>query len=87
MLYVSKKDVELLIKMENVIGCNEKYLFEDYYGQAKNCNVEDFGKINKDDFVDFMNLIERLLIDRKIFNERTKINMRKYRSAKKSLNK
>lgn len=45
---LKNKDIELLIKMENLIGCNEKILFDN--------NKTD---VTKSDFIDFMNLIEK----------------------------
>lgn len=44
---LKNKEIELLIKMENLIGCNEKILFD-------NNKTE----VTKSDFIDFMNLIE-----------------------------
>lgn len=45
---LKNKEIELLIKMENLIGCNEKILFDN--------NKTD---VTKSDFIDFMNLIEQ----------------------------
>jgi hypothetical protein len=58
MMPVSEKDIELLIKMENVIGMNERKIF----GRKKNKIVK-FGdtKIGFDDFISYMNFVEKVI--------------------------
>lgn len=60
---ISKEDLEILIKMENLIGVNEKKLF----GRNKNkkCVVKWFDDddtiITYDDFISYMNIIENIV--------------------------
>lgn len=57
-MLVSEQDIELLIKMENVIGMNERKIF----GRRKNKIVK-FGdtKITFDDFISYMNFVEKVI--------------------------
>ena len=59
-MLVDEKDIELLIKMENVIGMNEKKIF----GRKKN-KVVKFGdtKISFDDFNAYMNFVEKVIVN------------------------
>lgn len=61
------KEETTLIKMENLIGLNEKYLFKK---PTKITTPDGEYTITKDDFIDFMNLIERHLQIRKQMNEK-----------------
>lgn len=58
MMPISEKDIELLIKMENVIGMSEKKIF----GRKRN-KVVKFGdtKITFDDFISYMNFVEEVI--------------------------
>jgi len=66
-MILKNKDINLLIKMENLIGINEKKIF----GRNKNkkCVVDWYDGtqaiITIQDFTDFMALIERALQDKK----------------------
>ena len=58
---ISKEELNLLIKIENLIGMNEKKLFGK--DKTKELTYTIYGEnvtITHDDFVDYMNLIERL---------------------------
>lgn len=66
-MILKNEDINLLIKMENLIGINEKKIF----GRNKNkeCMVDWYDGtqtiITIEDFADFMELIERALQDKK----------------------
>lgn len=65
-MILKNEDINLLIKMENLIGTNEKKLF----GRNKNkkCKIKWYDNtettIDFDDFVSFINLVERALQDK-----------------------
>lgn len=65
-MIIKNEDINLLIKMENLIGINEKRLFgknkDKKYTVKWYDNTETI--INFDDFISFMNLIERALQDK-----------------------
>ena len=69
-MLVDEKDIELLVKMENVIGMNEKKIF----GRKGN-KVVKFGDtiIRYDDFHSYMNFVERVIVSyqkaKKMFEE------------------
>ena len=66
-MMLKNEDINLLIKMENLIGINEKKIF----GRNKNkeCIVDWYDGtqtiITIEDFADFMELIERALQDKR----------------------
>lgn len=66
-MILKNKDINLLIKMENLIGINEKRLFG--RNKDKKCIVNWYDGtqtiITIEDFADFMELIERALQDKK----------------------
>ena len=69
---VKNNDIDTMIKMENLIGMNEKKLF----GRNKDKKLTytiygDSVTITHDDFVDFMNLIEKLLQEKKQASEKS----------------
>ena len=70
---LKNEDINLLIKMENLIGTNEKRLFG--RNKDKKCTVNWYDGtttiIDFDDFVDFMNLIERALQDKQKASEKS----------------
>lgn len=72
-MIVKNKDIELLIKMENLIGVNEKKLFGK--NGDKECIVKWYDNtetiITKDDFLDFMALIERVLQNKRKASEKS----------------
>lgn len=71
-MMLKNEDINLLIKMENLIGINEKKIF----GRNKNkkCIVNWYDGtqiiITIQDFADFMALIERALQDKKIASKK-----------------
>lgn len=65
---IKNKELELMIKMENIIGMNEFKIF----GENKDKTVKfDNYEISFDDFIDYMNLIQRLIEQRDKNNEKT----------------
>lgn len=72
-MVLKNEDINLLIKMENLIGMNEKLLFGE--DNDKECIVKWYDDtetiITKDDFLDFMCLIERVIKEKKIASDRT----------------
>jgi len=71
-MVLKNEDINLLIKMENLIGMNEKRLFGK--NNNKQCTVNWYDGtttiIDKDDFLDFMALIERALQDKQKASDR-----------------
>lgn len=69
-MYINNDELELMIKIENLVGCNLSLLFPDDE-QFKTRNYDGtYTVITKDDFIDYWNLIERLINAKKIRNER-----------------
>lgn len=64
---LTKQEETILIKMENLIGLHEKQLFKK---PTKVTTPEGEYTITKDDFIDFINLIERHQQKRKIANQK-----------------
>ena len=66
-MILKNKDINLLIKMENLIGINEKRLFG--RNKDKKCIVNWYDGtrtiVTREDFADFMALIERAIQDKK----------------------
>ena len=50
-MFINNDDLELMIKMENLIGSNTELLFPD----------NKYLEITHDDFISYLNLIERLI--------------------------
>ena len=64
---ISNDELELMIKIENLVGCNLSLLFpDDEPFKMKNYDGT-YTIITKDDFIDYWNLIEKLINKR---NER-----------------
>jgi len=65
-MVLKNEDINLLIKMENLIGMNEKRLFGK--NKDKKCTVNWYDgtttTVDFDDFTSFMNLVERALQDK-----------------------
>lgn len=85
MPYISKEAIGIMIKMENLIGMNEHYLFgygdDKYENQGRNCPPESFGSIKHEDFTEFMSIIEKAIRDNAKTAEKSKEAMRKFRST------
>lgn len=85
MPYISKDAIGIMIKMENLIGMNEHYLFgygdNKYENQGRNCPPESFGQIKHEDFTEFMSIIEKAIQDTAKTAEKSKESMRKFRST------
>jgi len=58
-MVIKDDDIKILIRMENLIGMNENLLFDDEgYGYNEKA------KCDKGEFLDFMTLIENILLER-----------------------
>ena len=72
-MVLKNADIDLLIKMENIIGINEKYLFGK--NNDKKCTINWYDgtqtKVTREDFSDFIALIERALRDKKTASDRS----------------
>lgn len=67
-MFLKNEDIHLLIKMENIIGMNEKTIF----GKKKDKAIWIDGmEITFDDFVSYINLIDRILQNKKKLAERS----------------
>ena len=67
-MFLKNEDIHLLIKMENVIGMNEKTIF----GKKKDKTIWIDGmEITFDDFVSYINLIDRILQNKKKLSDKS----------------
>lgn len=67
-MFLKNEDIHLLIKMENVIGMNEKTIF----GKKKDKSIWIDGmEITFDDFVSYINLIDRILQNKKKLSDKS----------------
>lgn len=67
-MFMRNEDIHLMIKIENIIGMNEKAIF----GKKKTKSIEVDGmKITYYDFIDYINLIDRILNNKKKLAERS----------------
>lgn len=69
-MYINNDELELMIKIENLIGCNSSLLFPDNEPFKIKEYDGTYTIITKDDFIDYWNLIERLINAKKKRNER-----------------
>ena len=69
-MYINNDELELMIKIENLVGCNSSLLFPDNEPFKIKEYDGSYTIITKDDFIDYWNLIERLLNKKKIRNEK-----------------
>jgi len=79
-MVLKNEDINLLIKMENLIGINEKKIF----GKNKNKIIkiktsEKSYDVTYNDFLDYMNLIERIYENKKKLSDKSN----KYNKANK----
>lgn len=66
-MFVKNNDIHLMIKMENIIGINSKNIF----GENHNKTVAVDGmEITYYDFIDYINLIDRILNNKKKLSDR-----------------
>lgn len=66
-MFIKNEDIHLLIKMENLIGMNEKTIF----GKKKDKSVWIDGmEITFDDFISYINLIDRILNNKKKLSDK-----------------
>lgn len=70
-MFMTNKDIEILIRIENLVGMNEKKLFdskgefhyvETYYENGK--KYTEPATVTMGDFVDYINLVEKVLLQR-----------------------
>lgn len=71
-MVLKNEDINLLIKMENLIGMNEKKLFGRNKDKKYIINWYDGTQtiITREDFADFMALIERAIQDKKVVSKK-----------------
>lgn len=63
-MFLKNDDIHLMIKMENIIGLNEKTIF----GEDKSKKIWTDGmEITFDDFISYINLIDRILNNKKYY--------------------
>lgn len=75
-MFVKNEDIHLLIKMENIIGMNEKTIF----GKKKDKSIWIDGmEITFDDFISYINLIDYILNNKKKLSDKSN----KYNKANK----
>lgn len=69
-MYINNKELELMIKIENLVGCNLSLLFpNDEPFKMKNYDGS-YTVLTKEEFNDYWNVIERLINKKKKRNER-----------------
>lgn len=69
-MYINNKELYLMIKIENLVGCNLSLLFpNDEPFKMKNYDGT-YTVLTKEEFNDYWNLIERLINKKKKRNER-----------------
>ena len=69
-MYINNKELELMIKIENLVGCNLSLLFpNDEPFKMKNFDGT-YTILTKEEFNDYWNVIERLINKKKKRNER-----------------
>lgn len=69
-MYINNDELDLMIKIENLVGCNLSLLFPDNEPFKIKEYDGTYTIITKDDFIDYWNLIERLINAKKKRNER-----------------
>ena len=69
-MYINNKELELMIKIENLVGCNLSLLFpNDEPFKMRNFDGT-YTVLTKEEFNDYWNVIERLINKKKKRNER-----------------
>lgn len=67
-MFIKDKDLNTMIKMENLIGMNAKRIF----GKKKNKTTKlDNYEITHEDFIDYINLIEKVIQNKKVLSNRS----------------
>ena len=67
-MFLKNDDIHLMIKMENIIGLNEKTIF----GEDKSKKIWTDGmEITFDDFISYINLIDRILNNKKVLSDKS----------------
>ena len=69
-MYINNKELELMIKIDNLVGCNLSLLFpNDEPFKMKNFDGT-YTVLTREEFNDYWNVIERLINKKKKRNER-----------------
>lgn len=69
-MYINNDELDLMIKIENLVGCNLSLLFpNDEPFKIKEYDGS-YTVITKEEFTEYWNLIERLINKKKIRNEK-----------------
>lgn len=77
-MFINNDELDLMIKIENLVGCNLSLLFPDNEPFKIKEYDGTYTIITRDDFNDYWNLIERLINKKKIRNKRqAKLNREK----------
>lgn len=66
-MFVKNNDIHLMIKMENIIGINSKNIFGENHSKTV---AVDGMEITYYDFIDYINLIDRILNNKKKLSDR-----------------
>lgn len=83
---LTNKDIEIMIRIENLVGRNEKILFDDngefnyietYFENGKKITTPE--KVTMEDFVDYINIVEKVLLERECNRKKVKQYMRERR--------
>ena len=83
---ITNKDIEVMIRIENIVGMNEKKLFDDngnfhyvetYYKDGKKYTEPE--TVTMEDFVDYINIVEKVLLERESNRKKVKEYMRERR--------
>jgi hypothetical protein len=69
-MYINNDELDLMIKIENLVGCNLSLLFPDDEPFKMKEYDGTYTIITRDDFNDYWDLIERLINKKKKRNER-----------------
>lgn len=69
-MYINNDELDLMIKIENLVGCNLSLLFPDDEPFKIKEYDGTYTVVTRDDFNAYWNLIERLINKKKIRNEK-----------------
>ena len=69
-MYINNDELDLMIKIENLVGCNLSLLFPDNEPFKIKEYDGTYTVVTRDDFNAYWNLIERLINKKKIRNEK-----------------
>lgn len=69
-MYINNDEIDLMIKIENLVGCNLSLLFPDNEPFKMRNYDGSYTVLTKEEFTEYWNLIERLINKKKKRNER-----------------